>query len=233
MHKVSFPTVRDQLVGFVPGAHMSAEALIVQNISSREGYQYVFFAEGHASKMCWVFPKSTGKSKYILQYLRVLINETLPFLGIAMKHFHSDGGTKLVILTVLSILYSGSMTTSHSPRDALYELRYRAMGPLVKREDALHALCLSQPVAFWWLAVECDIYLLNRVPSVFGYMTPYECVHGVAPDLKWLCSEASCGPKNEYRRQGLLRVSGWICSAEYGEYTCSRVPHQTHTHVGT
>mmetsp|Transcript_25719 Transcript_25719/g.48242 ORF Transcript_25719/g.48242 Transcript_25719/m.48242 type:complete len:863 (-) Transcript_25719:324-2912(-) len=46
----------------------------------------------------------------------------------------------------------------------------------------------SLPVAFWWLAVECASYLLNRVPTktVAGYMTPFECITGVAPDLKWL-----------------------------------------------
>ena len=30
--------------------------------------------------------------------------------------------------------------------------------------------------------------LLNRLPTktVLGYMSPYECVYGAAPDLKWL-----------------------------------------------
>ena len=46
----------------------------------------------------------------------------------------------------------------------------------------------SLPVAFWWLAVECAAYLLNRLPTktVLGYMSPNECVYGAAPDLKWI-----------------------------------------------
>ncbi len=49
-------------------------------------------------------------------------------------------------------------------------------------------LRFSLPVAFWWLAVECAAYLLNRIPTktALGHMTPFECVFGTAPDLKWL-----------------------------------------------
>ena len=36
--------------GLYPGARMSANVLIMQNIPSREGYQYVFFIVDHA--MC-------------------------------------------------------------------------------------------------------------------------------------------------------------------------------------
>ena len=42
MHQISFPPVRDRLEGLSPGARMSADVLIMQNIPSREGYQYVF-----------------------------------------------------------------------------------------------------------------------------------------------------------------------------------------------
>ena len=44
-------------------------------------------------------------------------------------------------------------------------------------------------VAFCWLAVECAVYLLNRLPTktVLGYMSPFEFVYGAAPDLKWIC----------------------------------------------
>ena len=46
----------------------------------------------------------------------------------------------------------------------------------------------SLPVAFWWMAVCTACYLRNRFPTTTanGYMTPHECVLGVAPDLKWL-----------------------------------------------
>ena len=59
MHLISFPSVRDRLEGLSPGARMPADVLIMQNIPSREGYQYVFFTVDHATKMCWVYPMKT------------------------------------------------------------------------------------------------------------------------------------------------------------------------------
>ena len=43
-------------------------------------------------------------------------------------------------------------------------------------------------VAFWLLAVECAVYLSNRIPTktVSGYMSPYEIIYGASPDLKLL-----------------------------------------------
>jgi hypothetical protein len=41
MHRVSFLAVRDRMAGLTPGAYMSADVLIMQNIPSREGYRYV------------------------------------------------------------------------------------------------------------------------------------------------------------------------------------------------
>ena len=43
MHRVSFPAVRDRMAGLTPGAYMSADVLIMQNIPSREGYRNVLF----------------------------------------------------------------------------------------------------------------------------------------------------------------------------------------------
>ena len=67
MHKISFPAVRDRVVGLVPGAYMSAYILIMKNIPSREGYQYVLFIVDHSSKMSWVFPLKTRDSGPILE----------------------------------------------------------------------------------------------------------------------------------------------------------------------
>ena len=47
MHQISFPPLRNRLEGLSPGAHMSADVLIMQNIPSHEGYQYVFFIVDH------------------------------------------------------------------------------------------------------------------------------------------------------------------------------------------
>jgi hypothetical protein len=97
MHTISFPAVRDRMVGLVPGAYMSADVLSMQNIPSREGYQYVLFIVDHCSKMCWVFPLKTCDAGLILKYLEIFVREILPSLNIHLKHFHSDGGARSIL----------------------------------------------------------------------------------------------------------------------------------------
>ena len=189
MHKISFPAVRDRMVGLVPGAYMSADVLIMQNIPSREGYQYVLFIVDHCSKMCWVFPLKTRDAGPILKYLETFVQEILPSLNIHLKHFHSDGGAELIAQDTLSFLHSSGATTSHSPRDTpqMNSVTERWVRSL-KEKVMCMLLRSSLPVAFWWLAVECAAYLLNRIPTktARGYMSPYDCIFGSAPDLKWL-----------------------------------------------
>jgi hypothetical protein len=73
MHKISFPAVRDRMVGLVPGAYMSADVLIMQNIPSQEGYQHVLFIVDHCFKMCWVFPLKIRDAGPILKYLETFV----------------------------------------------------------------------------------------------------------------------------------------------------------------
>ena len=105
-----FPPVRDRLEGISPGARMSADVLIMQNIPSREGYQYVFFIVDHATKMCWVCPLKTRESKYILAHLTTFVNEVLPSLNIHLRHFYSDGCAELVAADVLICCNPGLKT---------------------------------------------------------------------------------------------------------------------------
>ena len=54
--------------------------------------------------------------------------------------------------------------------------------------------------------MECAAYLLNRLPTkpVLGYMSPYECVYGAAPDSKWIriwgCKCYALKPKADRRK---------------------------------
>ena len=168
---------------------MSTDVLIMQNIPSREGYQYVFFIVDHATKMCWVYPLKTRESKYILAHLSTFVNEVLSSLNIRLRHFHSDGGAELVASDVLTFLNKSGVTILHSPRDTpqMNSITERWVRSL-KEKVLCMLLRSSLPVAFWWLAVECAAYLLNRLPTktVLCYMSPYECVYGAAPDLKWI-----------------------------------------------
>jgi hypothetical protein len=101
MHKISFPAVRDRLAGLIPGAYMSADVLIMQNIPSREGYRYVLFIVDHASKLCWVFPLKTRDAAPILVFIQKFAREILPSYNIQLRHFHFDGGAELVASTHL------------------------------------------------------------------------------------------------------------------------------------
>ena len=90
MHRVSFPAVRDRMAGLTPGAYMSADVLIMQNIPSREGYRYVLFIVDHASKMSWVFPLKTRESGPTSRFL----------LGklFRLTTFHSGISTRMAAL---------------------------------------------------------------------------------------------------------------------------------------
>ena len=189
MHPVSYPAVRDRLVGLLPGSYVSADVLIMQNIPSREGYCYVLFLIDHASKMSFVFPLTRRDSGSILAHIKVWVNKTLPSYGIILRHFPSDGGAELVSNDMLSFLHSSGATTSHSPRDtpemnSITERWVRSLKEMVM----CMLLRLFLPVAFWWMAMCTACYSLNRFPTktANGYMIPHECVFGVAPDLKWM-----------------------------------------------
>ena len=76
------------------------------------------------------------------------------------------------------------------------ELRYRA---IIKVKILCMLMRSSLPVAFWWFAVERDVYLFNR----------YKCVHGVAPGLDMRCKCYALKPFAEgFQQQSLLRFSG-------------------------
>ena len=206
MHQISFPPVRDRLEGLSPGARMSADVLIMQNIPSREGYQYVFFIVDDATKICWVYSLKTRVqihlgASYDLCYRGVAVSEY------HLRYFHSDGGAELVAADVLTFLHKSGVTTSHSPRDTpqMNSITERCFCSL-KEKVLCMLLRSSLPVAFWWLAVECAAHLLNRLPTktVLGYMSPYECVDGAAPDLKWIriwgCKCYALKPKADRRK---------------------------------
>ena len=147
------------------------------------------FIIDHASKISFAFPLTRRDSNSILAHLKIWVNETLPSYGIILRNFYSDGWAELVSNDVLSILRSSGATTSHLPRDtpetnSITERWVRSL----KEKVMCMLLRSSLPVAFWWMAVCTACHLLHRFPTktANGYMTPHECVFGVAPYLKWL-----------------------------------------------
>ena len=132
--------------------------------------------------MRWVFPLSR-ESKHIFAHLTTFVDEVLPSVNIRLRRFHSDGGSELVETEVLGFLHKSDVTTSHSPRNT------PQMNSVVDPFPQVRCCVPSSlPLAFWWLALDCAVYLLNRLPTkaMLGYMSPSECVNGAAPNLKWL-----------------------------------------------
>ena len=110
-----------------------------------------------------------------MAHLTTFVNKMLPSLNIRLRHFYSDGGAKLVAADVLTFLHKSGVTASHSPRDTLQMNSITERWVRSLKEKVLCMLLRSSlPVAFWWLAVECAAYLLNRLPtkSELGYMSP-------------------------------------------------------------
>ena len=207
MTRVSFPAVRDRRLGLTPGQYMSSDILIMSSTPSREGYLYVYFVVDHASGWQFGFPMKTMEAKELLPLVTKLVEETLPSLRIVLRHMHSDGGSQLVSEVVLEFFHKHGITTSHSPRDtpemnSVTERRVRS----VKEKTMCLLFRSSLPVAFWWFAFLTALYLLNRLPTTTaeGYLTPYEMIHGVPPNLKWLrvwgCKAYALKPRSDLRK---------------------------------
>jgi hypothetical protein len=106
-----------------------------------------------------------------------------------LRHFHSDGGSELIAKELLQLLHAKHVNTSHSPRDtpqmnSISERRTRT----IKEKTLCLLLRASPPVAFWWWALQTAVFIINRLPTTTaqGCKTPFECVTGRPPNLKWL-----------------------------------------------
>jgi transposase InsO family protein len=188
--RISFPRVCDcWLTGVSVGDYVSADILVMLNIPSREGYRYALHTIDHASKTSWVYPLKTRETKELLSVIRRLVEEDFPKHSIVLRQFHSDGGSELIAKELLQLLHAKHVNTSHSPRDtpqmnSISERRTRT----IKEKMLCLLLRASLPVAFWWWALQRAVFIIIRPPSTTaqGYKTPFECVTGRPPNLRWL-----------------------------------------------
>ena len=71
----------------------------------------------------------------------------------------------------------------------------------------------SLPVAFGWLALNCAVYLLNRLSTktVLEYMSPYEYLYGALRDLKcinaWGCKCHALKPKADRQQTSTKKTT--------------------------
>ena len=189
------------------GSYVSSDVLVFQNLPSREGYCFVFLVVDHASKWLWLYPLLCHTEDSIYSCVVDLVSVKIPMFQKKLVHFHSDGGSELLSRRVQNYLHSSGVTTSHSPRDtpemnSVCERRTRTL-----KEKMMCMLMRSGlPVPFWWLALQCAGWLMNRLPAhtANGYITPYEFVRGQLPVLKWLriwgCKAYAMRPRGVLRK---------------------------------
>jgi hypothetical protein len=165
--------VLDRLIGISPGDYVSADILVMLNIPSRERYRYALHAIDHASKLSWVYPLKTRETKELLPVVRRFVEEDLPKHSIVIRHFHSDGGSELIVKELLQYLHAKHINTSHSPRD---KPQMNSISERRTRTIKEKTLCMLLPVAFWWWALLTSVYMINRLPTstAQGYKTPLE-----------------------------------------------------------
>ncbi len=103
-----------------------------------------------------------------------------------MKHYHADGAGELVGRDTLDYLDLLGISYSWSPTDipemnSVTERKWRALNKMT--------LCLLMrsglPTDFWWDAYQVAVWIHNRTPTktARGWTTPYEFIHGEAPNI--------------------------------------------------
>ncbi len=106
-----------------------------------------------------------------------------------IKHYHVDGGAKLINKQVLTLMKRKGARYTWNPADtpelnSTSERKFRTLG-----ERCLNMLlCAGLPVDFLWNAYKTSNYLTVWLPTktAHGYITSFEGVFGEVPDLSHL-----------------------------------------------
>jgi hypothetical protein len=189
MTRISFPASRDKWMGKRVGEYVCADILPFNGMASREGFENVLLIVDRASRWIWLYPLQRRNEKEVLASLKIFLQNDLSKLGQTCGHFHSDGGGELISTLVTNYLNGQGCGTSHSPRDtpemnSISERRTRTL----KEKMVCMLMRSGLPLPFWWCALKCAAWLLNRLPTrtAQGYITPHEYVYDRLPNLKWI-----------------------------------------------
>ncbi len=91
-------TIRSQAIG----EYISVDIAVFVNCKSRKGYKYVVCFVDHTTKFSWVYAMKT-RDEYI-EKLRHLVDGELHSHETKIKHYHADGGAKLISKQVIILL---------------------------------------------------------------------------------------------------------------------------------
>jgi hypothetical protein len=166
------------------GELISTDLGVFKNHAARDGTCYVQTFTDHASK--YVTAYGLKKKSEALQNLKKFIEIDGKKLGESVKHYHADGAGELVGRDTLDYLDSLGVSYSWSPTDtpemnSVTERKWRTLNEMTR--------CLLMrsglPTDFWWDAYQAAVWIHNRTPTktARGWMTPYEFIHGEAPDI--------------------------------------------------
>ena len=76
------------------GDYISVDIAVFVNCESREGYKYVVCFLDHGTKYAWVYPMKTRDE--FIEKLRHLVDVELKSHRTTIRHYHADGGAKLI-----------------------------------------------------------------------------------------------------------------------------------------
>jgi hypothetical protein len=166
------------------GELVSTDLGVFKNHAARVGTSYVQTFTDHASKNVTAY--GLKKKSDAIDNLKKYVNVDCKKLGESVKHYHADGAGELVGRDTLDYLDSVGVSYSWSPTDtpemnSVTERKWRTLNQMTR--------CLllrsGLPTDFWWDAYEAAVWIHNRTPTktARGWMTPYEFIHGEAPDI--------------------------------------------------
>ena len=116
------------------GEFISVDIAVFVNCPSREGFRYVVTFINHATKMLWSYPMK--KRNEFPKVLFDLIDVKLHALEVKIKHYHANGGKKLISIAVISKLQTEGSRYTWTPADtpelnSTSERKWRTLGKCV------------------------------------------------------------------------------------------------------
>jgi hypothetical protein len=186
------------------GELVSTDLGVFKNHAARNGTCYVQTSTDHASKYVTVY--GLKKKSEALENLKKYIASDSKKLGDSVKHYHADGAGELVGRDTLEYLDSAGISYSWSLTDtpemnSMTERKWRTLNEMTR----CLLMRLGLPTDFWWDAYEAAVWIHNRTPTktARGWMTPYEFIHGEAPDISnlriWGCKTYVRRPRDALR----------------------------------
>jgi hypothetical protein len=206
------PKARLNMDGPQEKGKITADTMELLNTASMEGYKHVLAFKHSDSKKMWIYGMKTKSGEEVLECIKNLVEVKLPQDGITMNRYHADGAGELIGKHVRTYLRENITTqrtkVSWTPSDTPELNSVSERANRTTKEMALAMLLDSGlPATFWFKALSHAVYIINRLPTKTdkGYISPYEYINTVAPDVSdlkiWGCKAWAIVPKDRQRKE--------------------------------